>query len=791
MRPFANMKIPESSLVKVCLASWLLVVLAFAQGTSPVPQIANPLVPTAVTPGSPAFTLTVNGTGFVSGSTVYWNGSPRTTTYVSAAQITAAITAADVATATSGTVTVHQPSGVVSAPAYFLVTTPVALPSFGALEIQGIYGNEVLSSDLNGDGNTDIVVNTGNSILVANGNGDGSIQVPVSYPLSSGDTGAGIATVVGDFNNDGFPDVAVSGLKPASMEILLNSRTGAFPTSTPFFLSTIPEGAAAADLNGDGTLDLIFSASLSVGIALGNGDGSFQPPTYFPLPSDSYSITIGDFNRDGIPDIAANISGYGGVSLLLGRGDGTFEPQANYGSGQEYDRLQAADLNGDGYPDLIGADANENTFYVLLNAGDGTLLPSVTYQGPVRGYYFEGIALGDLNGDGKLDVVLQNAPYCFSECIEIFPGNGDGTLQAGVAYGIGESGEGPGGGRLSLADFNHDGRLDIATPGSIGDYLMVQTTDPAPTIAPGVLSYPSQAIGSQSLDESVSLRQPGLTTITINSVTATGDFLADGSCVGYVLQPGTNEYCNAGAYFVPTATGLRTGSLIINTSGGTQYVYLSGTGTAALNLSVTPSSINFGTVGLETTSYTQYVYLTNIGSQTVNLNSVTLAGANPGDFIVSNPCASSLNVGASCTVKINFKPTAAGVRSATLSVADNATNSPQTVALSGTGNALHVSEYLLNYGNVTVGTSSSQVLTLRNLGTRTISVGQFKFVGYAAADYSQTNTCGGGIPARSNCTITVTFTPQTQGLLDSVLSFSTNGTGTQAVTSISLKGRGQ
>src|SRR5882762_197511 len=111
MRPFPWIEVIAKAAVKagVCrlLSLLLLGSLGLAQATSPVPQIANPLVPTAVAPGSAAFTLTVNGSGFVSGSTVYWNGSPRATTFVSAAQLTATITAADVATATSGVVTVH------------------------------------------------------------------------------------------------------------------------------------------------------------------------------------------------------------------------------------------------------------------------------------------------------------------------------------------------------------------------------------------------------------------------------------------------------------------------------------------------------------------------------------------------------------------------------------------------------------------------------------------------------------------------------------------------------------
>src|ERR1700719_3152885 len=99
----------RSTLAAFCVIVFLATSL-LAQ-SNPVPFVNQPLVPTAVVPGSPAFTLTVNGTGFVSGSTVYWNGSQRSTTYVSAAQLTAAITAADVATPTSGVVAVHAPTG--------------------------------------------------------------------------------------------------------------------------------------------------------------------------------------------------------------------------------------------------------------------------------------------------------------------------------------------------------------------------------------------------------------------------------------------------------------------------------------------------------------------------------------------------------------------------------------------------------------------------------------------------------------------------------------------------------
>jgi hypothetical protein len=771
-------------IVSLCIAG-------IAQTTMPVPQIANPLVPTAVAPGSAGFTLTVNGTGFVSGSTVYWNGSPRTTTYESAARLTAAINASDVAVPTSGSVTVHNPNGRISSSLPLLITNPEPALFFGSIQLSS-YSGDVLAADFNGDGNQDVLLNLRTSVGLAFGNGDGSIQAPVVYSFANNTQGAGGGTLLGDFNNDGFPDVAAPALNPLTLQVLLNGGNGTMQLEPELNLSTdtaFYDSTAIADLNGDGNQDLILSADLSVGIALGNGDGTFQTLTYIPLPQNSTAVVVGDFNRDGIPDIAASLNNYSGFSILIGNGDGTFQQPVNYSSGIEISYLATADLNGDGYPDLIGSDLNSNSFYVMLNAGDGTFSPAVNYHGPQGTVEFGGIAPGDINGDGIVDVVIQAASFCSTNCIEVFLGNGDGSLQPAALYGIQQNIGGGQQGLISLADFNHDGKLDVGTPTPGGPYLMLQTAAPAPTLDPGFLSFASQAVGSQSPTQYVTLLQPGNTAITINSITSSSNFQSDGGCVGYVLNPG-NTYCNAGVYFSPTTTGSLTGYLTINTSGGTQYVTLTGTATAAINVSVTPSSINFETVGLNSTSYTQWVYITNTGSQTLNLNSITLTGANPGDFLMTNPCGSTLAVGASCTVTVNFRPTMQGVRTASVAVSDNAANSPQMVALSGTGNALHVSNNLLSFGNVTVGTSSSLSLTLRNLGSRTILLSQIRFIANAA-DYSQSNDCNGRISVRSSCTMTVTFTPQTQGQLNSVLSFSSNGTGSQAVTSITLRGRGE
>ena len=783
---------------KLCnLCGWCVVLTllvgatAWAQTTYPVPQIANPLVPTAVVPGSPAFTLTVNGTGFVSGSTVYWNGSPRATTYVSAAQLTATINASDVATATSGSVTVHSPSGIISNALYLLATNSVPLPSFGAAEINNV-GTDSLSADLNGDGSPDVLVNLTDSILVALGNGDGSLQPPTQY-YPSGTVNGGNGTTLADFNNDGFPDVAFPSYRPNGMQIMLNSGAGTFASAPTLNLSGdtfLQSSTAVADVNGDGKLDLIFTADVSVGVALGNGDGTFQTPTYIPLPQSSYTVVVGDFNRDGIPDIAASLYDSNDVAILIGNGDGTFQPAATYSAGDQALTLSAADVNGDGFPDIIAVDGNGESFDVLLNAGNGTFLPPVNYA--ATGYLgFDGLALGDLNGDGKLDVVLQNTEYCSNNCIFIFPGNGDGTFQAGTAYGIRQDREGPGEGEISLADFNHDGRLDIATPSANGPYLMIQTTGPAPTLVPGVLSFASQAVGSQSQPQSTELFQPGNTEISVYSATVTGDFvLWENGCENYVLGPGNSETCGILVTFQPTTTGVRSGTLSVTSSGGTQNLALVGTATAAINVSVSPSSIGFGTELLGSTSQYRTVTIANIGSQSVSFTSIVTAGADPSDFVVNDLCGGTLGVGASCNVQVSFRPTRPHVRTATLNISDNAAASPQSVSLSGTGTALYVSTDLLNFGDVGVGSSSSQPVEVRNVGAMPIAISRVMISGPDPGDYSQANNCGSSIPAGASCKYTVTFTPEYQGSFGAALEFTNNGSGTNSIAAVTLRGHG-
>ena len=185
---------------------------------------------------------------------------------------------------------------------------------------------------------------------------------------------------------------------------------------------------------------------------------------------------------------------------------------------------------------------------------------------------------------------------------------------------------------------------------------------------------------------------------------------------------------------------------------------LPGCGTAA----VSPSALTFGSRVIGTTSSPQIATLTNGQSVTLNINSVGFTGTNSGDFAQTNTCGGSVPAGGVCTISVTFTPTAAGSRSATLTVTDDAGNSPQTVSVSGTGLvAVTLSATNLNFGNIVIGASSSApAVTLTN--NQTVSLTGINIT--TAAPFSQVNTCGTTIAAGAKCKITVTFSPTVTGV---------------------------
>jgi hypothetical protein len=247
-----------------------------------------------------------------------------------------------------------------------------------------------------------------------------------------------------------------------------------------------------ADINKDGKPDLVVLNQCggddgncrfpTVGVLLGNGDGTFRPVlTSAPGGSLPGAIAIADVNGDGKPDvIVAYCNGCastrGGVAVLLGNGDGTFQPPTTYDSGGNgTGGVTVADLNGDGKLDIIVTNQcteycptgeAEGSVAVLQGNGDGTFQAAVTYD--PAAYYPSSVVAADINGDGKTDLVvgscLPNGQIdCSRQTVTILLGNGDGTLQSAVTYFAKRGGSSPL--SLSVADVNEDGKLDVVVPG--------------------------------------------------------------------------------------------------------------------------------------------------------------------------------------------------------------------------------------------------------------------------------------------------------------------------------------
>jgi FG-GAP-like repeat/Bacterial Ig-like domain (group 3) len=271
-----------------------------------------------------------------------------------------------------------------------------------------------------------------------------------------GANAAGIVT--GDFNNDGYPDLAVAD-DSGTIQIFLGNGDGTFTTGSsiqPFVSGGTGEGVslAAADFNGDGNLDLVVNGHY---ILLGKGDGTFTVGT--PAPNAVGTIAqVADFNRDGLADIVV-FSEDSDFTVLLGNGDGTFTMGPVSGSSGVGIFFAVGDFNGDGIPDIAVTGGFGLGVQILLGNGDGSFTTGSSYLNGV-GLDAEGIAVGDFNGDGKADLAVSDM---LNQTVTILTGNGHGTFTAGTPVGTGM----PSGSNAYLrhvfaADFNGDGKTDIA-----------------------------------------------------------------------------------------------------------------------------------------------------------------------------------------------------------------------------------------------------------------------------------------------------------------------------------------
>src|SRR5437667_212864 len=181
------------------------------------------------------------------------------------------------------------------------------------------------------------------------------------------------------------------------------------------------------------------------------------------------------------------------------------------------------------------------------------------------------------------------------------------------------------------------------------------------------------------------------------------------------------------------------------------------------NATLSPTSLTFSTQAIGTMSGANTVTFTNVGATSLNITGTVITGTNAGDFAQTHTCGSSLVVGSSCSISVTFKPTASGIRTAALSISDNAAGSPQKVTLSGIGTTAKLSPTSLSFGVVAIGTIGTlkppKTVTLTNVGTTALSITGIAITGTNVGDFFQSHDCGSSLAAGASCTISVSFRP--------------------------------
>ena len=291
--------------------------------------------------------------------------------------------------------------------------------------------------------------------------------------LTVGGTGSiPYAVVTGDLRATGRSDIVVVDEGLNKVSVFLSNGDGTFAAKTDYALpsGTKPDGIAIGDFNGDGKPDLAVAdnGTDQVSIFPNNGNGTFGTRADYSLPSGAApaDVEVGDFNGDGKPDLAVADQGTSQVSVLLNNGTGTFpsHTETTLPSGAAPDGIAVGDLNGDGKPDLAVSDAGSNQVSVLLNGGTGTFSGHAEYSGPA-GDSPGWVVIGDFNGDGKPDIAV---PDFNTNRVSVFTNSGSGTFGTRADYTVGSAPA-----SIAAGDFNNDGRLDLVTANSTSGSVSV------------------------------------------------------------------------------------------------------------------------------------------------------------------------------------------------------------------------------------------------------------------------------------------------------------------------------
>lgn len=443
--------------------------------------------------------------------------------------------------------------------------------------------------------------------------------------LNTGESPASVAT--GDLDGDGLEDLAVANFSSNSVSVITGKGDGTFRQARAFPTGQSPRAIEVGDFDGDGYFDIATANANSddVSLLLNSGSGTFGAPISIPVGAAPFAIAKGDLNGDGRPEIVtANFEG-SNVSVLVNEGGSDFADAQNFGSGSGPFSVRVADLNNDGRPDLTTADSLANTVTVRLNTTGPNGAP-LGFGNPTAfpvGSSPFAVTGADFNGDGRPDLATANSD---SDNVSILLGLGAGAFSAPIPFPAGNAPY-----DLVAADLDGDRTPDVAVANYESDDV---------TVLPG--------LGNGSFGNGISIP------------VGDGPF---GTVAGDLNEDGIPDVATA---------DLNAGkaSVLIN----------------APTAAVSSSSLGFGNpvaVPKGTVSAPRSVTISNGGSAPLRIEGFTFSGAASNDFTVEGDgCNSVIQPGGSCQVRIRFIPGAVGTRTATLTARTNAASNP-TVALSG------------------------------------------------------------------------------------------------------------
>lgn len=327
----------------------------------------------------------------------------------------------------------------------------------------GFPPTSVVVGDHNGDGRLDIAVGSSESgvISVLLGAGGGVFPTRTDYYASRGLT----SLIAQDLNDDKILDLAVGSGTLGNVEVLLGNGDGSFGVDNKYQVGRDPIAIVASDFNRDGIMDLAVAnrQSHSISISLGSGGGRFRQRSDVDGSVRPYAVTAGDWNGDAYPDLGVTFDQ--GVLVLISDGHGGVRSRAEYLVGEIPKGIASADVNGDSFLDLLVANPSRGALTILLGRGDG----SFDARSTGIGYIEQGpLVTAEFNGDGNVDVAIGRFEY--PGYVSVLCGNGDGTF--GCRQDIPTTpGDMPG--ALATGDLNADGKADLVSSNFYGATVMV------------------------------------------------------------------------------------------------------------------------------------------------------------------------------------------------------------------------------------------------------------------------------------------------------------------------------